>query len=275
MKILIDSENEKQFKYINSIIRGDGKSLCIEDGTKLYSSMINANPGLAVETFEIRYNNDEIPTCFNYDKFLANTDLQNIITGLGLDPEPFWLLAIFCFDYALDKCNGIKCCDYSINLIEQFVQVIGSCNEDESIKSQITLKSGKSTITLTKGRAFSKILEWIKQGYDSIENKDSLRIFDKTDIKDIFTTNEESDSVIIWYFATLMRYFFELNPQFKAKAKKHCGVSLSKNLLISYLVYHLGLSKNPSFIESDETIKGFYKQYKDKKITTLGNIYLI
>lgn len=167
----------------------------------------------------------------------------------------------------------MKIGDNSKDLIEKFIHVAESVEESDSDKIQLTLKSGKSKITLTDGKALSTILKWIKQGYDLTEDKDSLSAFDKSDPQQMFLLNEESDSVLIWYFATLMRYFFELNPQYKGESKKCDGLSLSKNLLISTMVFNLGLSRNPSFRESDETLKGFFKQYKSKKIETLGNLY--
>lgn len=269
----IDCDNTEQFKYIYSIIEGNSKPMRLADGTVLYSSMIQADPQRALETFEIRYNEDKIATRYTFDKFIAYIDLQTVIHGLKLEPIPFWLLTLFCYDYALDRCGGLKFCDSALDLIERFVQVVESCGNSESDKSQITIKSCKSSMTLSKGRAMAQILQWIKQGYDSIENKETLNKFDKTDAKEIFSRSEESNSVLIWYFASLMRYFFELNPQYKGESKKCDGLSLSKNILISTLIYNLGLSRNPSFKESDETIKGFFKQYKNKKITTLGDLY--
>ncbi|MCM1021527.1 MAG: hypothetical protein NC403_04930 [Muribaculaceae bacterium] len=237
--------------------------------------MIQANPQQAIETFEIRYNEDKMATRYTYDKFIADKDLQTVIRGLKLEPIPFWLLTLFCYDYALDRCGGLKFCDSALDLINRFMQVVESCENPDFTKSQLTLKSGKSSFTLSNGRAMAQILQWIKQGYDSIEDKEVLKKFDKTDAKDIFSRSEESNSVLIWYFASLMRYFFELNPQYKGESKKCDGLSLSKNMLISTLIYNLGLSRNPSFKESDETIKGFFKQYKNKKITTLGDLYFL
>ena len=271
----IDCDNKEQFKYIYSIIEGSGDTMRLSDGTVLFSSMIQANPQQAIETFEIRYNDDKIATRYTYDKFIADKDLQTVIRGLKLEPVAFWLLTMFCYDYALDRCGGLKFCDSALDLIERFMQVVESCENSDSTKSQITIKSGKSSITLSNGRAMAQILQWIRQGYDSIEDKEVLNKFDKTDAMGIFSRNEESNSVLIWYFAKLMRYFFELNPQYKGESKKCDGLSLSKNLLISTLIYHLGLSRNPNFKDSDETLKGFFKQYKNKKITTLGDIYFI
>ena len=271
--MVIDCDNSEQFKYIYSIIEGNSEPIRLSDGTVLYSSMIQANPQRAVEAFEIRYNDDKIATRYTYNKFIADKDLQIVLRGLKLDPTAFWLLTLFCYDYALDRCGGLKIGDNSKDLIEKFIHVAESVEESDSDKIQLTLKSGKSKITLTDGKALATILQWIRQGYDSTEVKDSLSSFDKSDPQQMFLQNEESDSVLLWYFATLMRYFFELNPLYKGDSKKCDGLSLSKNLLISTLIFNLGLSRNPSFRESDETLKGFFKQYKSKKIETLGNLY--
>lgn len=271
----IDCDNAEQFKYIYSIIEGNGNPIHLSDGTVLYSSMIQADPQRAVETFEIRYNDDKIATRYTYDKFIADKDLQTVLHGLKLEPVAFWLLTLFCYDYSLDRCGGLKFCDSALDIIERFMAVVESCENSDSTKSQLTIKSGKSSMTLSNGRAMAQILQWIKQGYDSIEDKEVLNKFDKTDATEIFSRSEESNSVLIWYFASLMRYFFELNPQYKGESKKCDGLSLSKNLLISTLIYDLGLSRNPNFKDSDETLKGFFKQYKNKKITTLGDVYFI
>ena len=271
----IDCDNAEQFKYIYSIIEGNSEPIRLSDGTVLYSSMIQANPQQAIETFEIRYNDDKIATRYTYDKFIADKDLQTVLRGLKLDPTAFWLLTLFCYDYALDRCGGLKFCDSALDLINRFMAVVESYENSDSTKSQLTIKSGKSSVTLSNGRAMAQILQWIKQGYDSIEDKEVLNKFDKTDATELFSRSEESNSVLIWYYASLMRYFFELNPQYKGESKKCDGQPLNKNLLISTLIYHLGLSRNPNFKCGDETIKGFFKQYKNKEITTLGDIYFI
>ena len=85
--------------------------------------------------------------------------------------------------------------------------------------------------------------------------------------------NDESDSVLIWYFAHLLKYFFDLKPQFKGKRKKGDIASLNKNLLISKLVYYTQLSKNDNFKYGTDTLKSFFKQYKNKDIKGFSNIY--
>ncbi len=261
----IDCDNEQLFKYIYSIIRGKGEPYRLPNGTVIYLSMIKADPQRAIETFEIRYNKNEIATRYTYEQYLSDEELQTVIRGLKLEADAFWLLALFCFDYALDHCGGLKFGDNSKDLIEKFIEVADSIKESDSDKIQLTLKSDNGKITLTRGKALATILQWIRQCYDEVQDKSSLSAFDKSDVRDIFLRNEESDSVLIWYFATLMRYFFELNPYYKGESKKCDGLSLSKNLLISTLIFNLGLSRNPSFRDSDETLKGFLSNTKIRK----------
>ncbi|MCH5240796.1 MAG: hypothetical protein J1F67_00005, partial [Muribaculaceae bacterium] len=157
------------------------------------------------------------------------------------------------------------------DILEKFMESVNKAID--SAKTELTLKTDKSKITLSNGKALLTVLKWIKQSYSSIEDKQALSSFDKSDIERMFPFNNESDSVLIWYFAKLLRYFFDINPQFKGDSRKYQGVSLSKYMLISSLIYKLGLSRNENFLMSDETLKGFFKQYKNKEIKTLGNIY--
>lgn len=66
--MVIDCDNEQLFKYIYSIIRGKGEPHRLTDGSIRFPSMINADPQLAIETFEIRYNNDEIATRYTWKR---------------------------------------------------------------------------------------------------------------------------------------------------------------------------------------------------------------
>ena len=95
------------------------------------------------------------------------------------------------------------------------------------------------------------------KGVSEISNDSTLNTFGGNNADEIFTTNIESDSVLIWYFAQLILYFFELNPQFKGRAAKGSGISLNKNILISNLIYHTHLSLNKNFLNDDEYLKGY------------------
>lgn len=74
-------------------------------------------------------------------------------------------------------------------------------------------------------------------------------------------------------FRFFVAVLFEINPQYKGRAKKCTTVSLNKNILISNLIYYTRLSLNPNFLNDDEVLKGFFKQYKGKEIKARSGIY--
>ena len=92
----------------------------------------------------------------------------------------------------------------------------------------------------------------------------------------ISTHAEEKESVQIWLFYKMFNDFFNLEPynkQFNVRQKKGSTISLSKTLLISRLIYFTKLSTNKNFSEDEFTLKGYIKQYKDKRIDTANSIY--
>ena len=111
----------------------------------------------------------------------------------------------------------------------------------------------------------------MKEAYE--QNKDAISGYTLEEAKNMFNHKEESNSVMIWYFASLLKEFFDLNPQFDGKAKKGDTVSLNKNLLISKLIYYTHISTNDNFKQDAETLKGFFKQYKCKRMTTHSSVY--
>ena len=80
----IDCDNEQLFKYIHSIIRGKGEPHRLTDGSIRFPSMINADPQLAIETFEIRYNNNEIATRYTYEQYISIKTFKLLSVGLNL-----------------------------------------------------------------------------------------------------------------------------------------------------------------------------------------------
>lgn len=101
--MVIDCDNEKLLKYIYSLLREKGEPQRFSHGTVIYPSIINADPQRALETFENRFNSNQIVSRLSYDKYISNNDLQTVVEGLKLDTDSFFLLALFCYDYALDR----------------------------------------------------------------------------------------------------------------------------------------------------------------------------
>lgn len=268
LDISIDKE---PFQYVINIIRGKGDPYISPDGmVRIFPSMIKLTmPDDALFIFQERYNSGEIICPYKYKDYIADKDLQATIKGMKLDPDAFWLLVMFCLDYACSVCfSGYEFAD---TVGEQIAKLLSVISNGKDGSKQISIKSGKDKVIITNKQVISKIGEWIKIGYES--EKATLNRPAINDFSELVKDSEESNSVLIWYFASLIRYFFEINPQFKGRAKKCTTVSLNKNILISNLIYYTRLSQNPNFLNDDEALKGFFKQYKGKEIKARSGIY--
>ena len=270
----LDDGETSQMRYVYDIMYGKGEPYHNVDWTVvIYPSEVKlVDIPYAAEIFAERYNTGQIICPYKYENYINNDELQGTIMGLGLDTDAFWLLIMFCFDYACSMCfdSFIRRPTRGEN-IENLINLLPDTN---NFKAKLSLKTNKGKIEIESSTTISLILEWIKRGYE--KDKDLIhvnRIDVNKGVSPFVHKNDESDSVLIWYFAHLLKYFFDLKPQFKGKRKKGETSSLNKTLLISKLIYYTQLSKNTNFLEDTDTIKSFFKQYKSKEIKGHSNIY--
>ena len=269
----LDDGETSQMRYVYDIMYGEGEPYHNADwSVVIYPSEVKlVDIPYAAEIFAERYNTGQIICPYKYEDYIRNGELQDTINGLGLDANAFWLLVMFSFDYACSMC-------FDSSIIaptrgENIESLINLLPDDKDSKAKLTLKTSKGKYEIISHKTISLILEWIKRGYEQDKDSIGINTIDINNTSELFQSKEESDSVLIWYFAHLLKYFFDLKPQFKGKRKKGETVSLNKNLLISKLVYYTQLSKNTNFLDDTDTLKSFFKQYKDKDIKVFSNIY--
>lgn len=270
----LDDGETSQMRYVYDIMYGEGEPYHNADwSVVIYPSEVKlVDIPSAAEIFAERYNTGQIICPYKYESYISNDELQDTINGLGLDADAFWLLVMFCFDYACSMCfDSFTIAPTRGENIENLINLLPDTN---NFKAKLSLKTNKGKIEIESSTTISLILEWIKRGYE--KDKDLIhmnRIDVNKGVSPFVHRNDESDSVLIWYFAHLLKYFFDLKPQFKGKRKKGDIASLNKNLLISKLVYYTQLSKNDNFKYGTDTLKSFFKQYKNKDIKGFSNIY--
>ena len=269
----LDDGETSQMRYVYDIMYGEGEPYHNADwSVVIYPSEVKlVDIPYAAEIFAERYNTGQIICPYKYEDYIRNGELQDTINGLGLDANAFWLLVMFSFDYACSMC-------FDSSIIaptrgENIESLINLLPDDKDSKAKLTLKTSKGKYEIISHKTISLILERIKRGYEQDKDSIGINTIDINNTSELFQSKEESDSVLIWYFAHLLKYFFDLKPQFKGKRKKGETVSLNKNLLISKLVYYTQLSKNTNFLDDTDTLKSFFKQYKDKDIKGFSNIY--
>lgn len=233
----------------------------------------------ALPLFIRRYNQNKLYSNFTYEDYIANEDIQNTLKGLGVNINKFWFLLLFIFDYTCGTClDGMKATGIGVEQLTKFVKAIADNHKEinqfgVSFKKPITISvkvEGKHQIVIDN--AIGYLATTIANNLKEIEEHPWMQ----SQQVSISTHAEEKESVQIWLFYKMFNDFFNLEPynkQFNVRQKKGSTISLSKTLLISRLIYFTKLSTNKNFSEDEFTLKGYIKQYKDKRIDTANSIY--
>lgn len=227
-----------------------------------------------------RYNQNKLYGNFTYEDYIANEDIQNTLKGLGVDIDKFWFLLLI-FDYTCGTClDGMKATGIGIEQLIKFAKAIADNHKEinqfgVSFKKPITISvkvEGKHQIVIDNANAIGYLATTIINNLKEIEEHPWMQ----SQQVSITTNAEEKESVQIWLFYKMFNDFFNLSPYnklFNVRQKKGSTISLSKTLLISRLIYFTKLSMNKNFSEDEFTLKGYIKQYKDKRIDTVNSIY--
>lgn len=235
----------------------------------------------ALPIFIRRYNLNKLYGNFTYEDYITNEDIQNTLKGLGVDIDKFWFLLLFIFDYTCGTClDGMKATGIGIEQLTKFAKAIADNHKEinqfgVSFKKPITVSvkiEGKHQIVIDNANAIGYLATFIANNLKEIEEHPWMQ----SQQVSISTHAEEKESIQIWLFYKMFNDFFNLEPynkQFNVRQKKGNAISLSKTLLISRLIHLTNLSTNKNFSEDEFTLKGYIKQYKDKRIDTANSIY--
>lgn len=235
----------------------------------------------ALPLFIRRYNQNKLYGNFTYEDYIANEDIQNTLKGLGIDIDKFWFLLLFIFDYTCGTClDGMKATGIGIEQLTKFAKAIADNHKEinqfgVSFKKPITISvkvEGKHQIVIDNANAIGYLATTIANNLKEIEEHPWMQ----SQQVSISTHAEEKESIQIYLFYKMFNDFFSLSPynkQFNVRQKKGSTISLSKTLPISRLIYFTKLSKHSKFSEDEDVLKGYIKQYKDKRIGTANSIY--
>ena len=251
----------------------------------------------ALPIFIRRFNQNKLYGNFTYEDYIANENIQKTLKGLGIDIDKFWFLLLFIFDYTCGTClNGIKATGVGIEQLTKFAKAIADNHKDinqfgVSFKKPITISvkvEGKHQIIIDNANAIGYLATVIANNLKEIEEHPWMQ---SQQVR-MNTPAEEKESIHIYLFYKMCNDFFNLpryDKQFNVRQKKGSITSLSKTLLISRLIHFTKLkskkskksksspndttSKRDKFASDEFTLKGYIKQYKDKKIDTINSIY--
>ncbi len=239
----------------------------------------------ATGLFAVAYINGKINKSFE-DKFVQNKEIQDTIHNIGLDKDKFWYLLLFINDYSSKACNnGYKVAKSAKKQIEDMVtgiyhniksldQKSGEVTFNKPISIELKIK-GKHTVKIEDPMAVQYVAMSMSEKLKQIQDG-GMMTYEKIQ----FSANSklvceaESNSVLIYYFAKMFLDFFKLNSQFSKRRGKDEDISYNKKLLISRLIYLVGITKNDKFDYSEETLNGYLRQYKDYKIPSINLSYM-
>jgi len=237
----------------------------------------------AIGTFSEKYFENEIDKSFE-KRFIESKDVQDTITALGYDVEKFWYLLLFVNDYCNGMCiNGIMPNKSPKESISQLVKgIISNVESYNKEANEVTFKSptkivldikGKHKISIDDPFTVFLLAEIGQNALDKIEDGSLMtQSITKINFRNGKVLGDtESNSVHIWYFATMFLKFFDLMPA--QPIAKRGIISCNKRLLVSRLIYIVGLTKERRFYDKEDTLNSYFNQYKNYKVDMTNSTY--
>lgn len=203
-------------------------------------------------------------------KYLDSKEVQDTLKAFHLDAEKFWYLCLFIKDIVEGYADGYD----AISPREEISQLVALLQKVESDKNDKSLRTkSNALLSLKLGKMSVKIDNQLTLGII----KAALYAILKTDNRmldaDLLNMTEVHKSVIYkvaWFNRFLSGFLKDKVADKAIYASKGSAISTDKGLLISRMIFVLGISDDESFFEeySDEGVKndklkGYLKRYKN------------
>lgn len=238
-------------------------------------------PSESVLLFAERYNERKFPKALNYEGYLKDSDIQDLIGELGLDRDKFWFAILFAYDYSKHHCFEGKlkkesACEQIHKLVDRICEYVDSIDEyyGTQLKAPLTLilSNGKKkeNITIDSEAAMGYILGALQE---RMKNEPLEDYYAYTHHKQVDETVDTGLSVHITYFARLMLTTFDLQPQVREKRRKGAKHSQKEIDLVCKLIYFTCISREKSWLQSEnDNLKAYLRQYT-RDTGTFNSIY--
>jgi hypothetical protein len=216
------------------------------------------------------------------DESIPNISMT--LKAYGLDISKFWYLCVFLKDYVTgETIEGARIEELTHReRLEKFASLVNQLNPDlfgslykTTGEAELSLRVGKgkkNKLVLNNGHTLALIRNGIQYVLDNYHS-DYLDFSEVDQSKRLKSTR--GDIVRIALFYKYMLWFLDHCTINKEVVKEALSLSTSKILLISRMVYILGLSDNKQFIgESSETyLRTYISGYEDVKTNVDNKFY--
>ena len=215
-------------------------------------------------------------------KYLDSKEVQDTLRAFHLDAEKFWYLCLFIKDIVEGYADGYD----AISPREEITQLVALLQKAEPDKKDNSLKfTSNALLSLKLGKMSVKIdnqltLDIIKAALYTVLQIDN-RLLD-ADLLNMKRIHKADIYKIAWFNKYLSSFLKDKVADKVVYAFKGSDISTDKSLLISRMIFVLGLSGEKNFyIEyTDEKVKkdylkGYIKKYKKVEVPAHQSRYFI
>ena len=215
-------------------------------------------------------------------KYLDSKEVQDTLRAFHLDAEKFWYLCLFIKDIVEGYADGYD----AISPREEITQLVALLQKAEPDKKDNSLKfTSNALLSLKLGKMSVKIdnqltLDIIKAALYTVLQTDN-RLLD-ADLLNMKRIHKADIYKIAWFNKYLSSFLKDKVADKAVYAFKGSDISTDKSLLISRMIFVLGLSGEENFyIEyTDEKVKkdylkGYIKKYKKVEVPAHQSRYFL
>ena len=231
-------------------------------------------PSSAPDIFAKQYNEGRIETEKVHLDLYESDDIQKTLEAFGLESSKFWYLCLF-VKWKIDlDCSAARTLPLTTkeelnSLIDEFAKLNPKAQVTQHFTTEVpatlTLTvEGRKPITIRNGNTLTIIGVAIKKLYEEIgEDHPFLEGFSYNETEQMILSTRSK----IYLFHECLSWF--INP---LKAKKGFHASKDKSLLISRMIYILGICDDPKLYtdlnekgNKQNQLKGYLSRYKHPK----------
>lgn len=277
--------DEPLFQYVDSVANHFWESFDPdmetekEDGTIEYGGMM---PSMVPDIFAGRYLDNKIDTS-KQQIYEDATEVQDTLKAFGLDTSKFWYLCLCIKDYVegqtVDAIVNTPTHREELKMLVERLDEMQPEIQHSHIKvtqnAKLTLKVGsKHKLEIEDGQTLTLLNVAVSEFLEKYKDTGNATLFDTAKLN---INNKTSLPLIyrVYLFEKYLSWF--LKP---LKARKGIYASKDKNLLVSRMIWILGISDDKRYYEEySETgdklnfLKNNLRRYKDLKIKTHNSIY--
>lgn len=220
----------------------------------------------------IQYYRNNVDTS-RKQKYLDTTEVQDTLKAFHLDSEKFWHLCLFLKDFAEGYADGIKATSPREE-ISQFINLLNEIVPERDEDVMLYLKVGKKSVKIDNRATLMFI------SYALSKNIQKCTLLDDADFCSQVKQHKAPIYIIALFNMFLKDFLKDKVADKTIYASNGNKISKDKSLLISRMIFILGISDDEYFLDEYKEdgsklnyLKNYVKKYKSIEVPTYNIHY--